>query len=64
MSLNNATDMLLHDWDILQHSIRAQMTRCGRMGALNLDDGKARVELVIFSELFDANRSWLKKISF
>ncbi|WP_297323757.1 DNA polymerase III subunit alpha [Nitrosomonas sp.] len=43
------------------HSIRVQMTRRGRMGIINLDDGKARVELVIFSELFDANRAWLKE---
>jgi DNA polymerase-3 subunit alpha len=43
------------------HSIRVQMTRRGRMGVINLDDGKARVELVIFSELFDANRTWLKE---
>ena len=43
------------------HSIRVQMTRRGRMGVINLDDGKARVELVVFSELFDANRAWLKE---
>ncbi|MDO8894183.1 DNA polymerase III subunit alpha [Nitrosomonas sp.] len=43
------------------YSIRVQMTRRGRMGVINLDDGKARVELVIFSELFDANRAWLKE---
>lgn len=43
------------------HSIRVQMTRRGKMGIINLDDGKARVELVIFSELLDANRAWLKE---
>lgn len=43
------------------HSIRIQMTRRGRMGIINLDDGKARVELVVFSELLDANRTWLKE---
>ena len=43
------------------HSIRVQMTRRGRMAVINLDDGKARVELVVFSELFDANRAWLKE---
>ncbi len=43
------------------HSIRVQMTRRGRMGVINLDDGKARVEIVVFSELFDANRTWLKE---
>ena len=43
------------------HSLRVQMTRRGRMGVINLDDGKARVEVVVFSELFDANRAWLKE---
>lgn len=43
------------------HSIRIQMTRRGKMGVISLDDGKARIELVIFSELFDANRTWLKE---
>lgn len=43
------------------HSIRIQMTRRGRMGIISLDDGKARVELVVFSELLDANRRWLKE---
>ncbi|SEP88283.1 DNA polymerase III subunit alpha [Nitrosomonas ureae] len=43
------------------HSIRIQMTRRGKMGVISLDDGKARIELVIFSELFDANRAWLKE---
>ena len=43
------------------HSVRVQMTRRGRMCVINLDDGKARLELVVFSELFDANRAWLKE---
>ena len=43
------------------HSIRIQMTRRGRMGVINLDDGKARVEVIVFSELFDTNRAWLKE---
>jgi len=43
------------------HSVRVQMTRRGRMCVINLDDGKARLELVVFSELFDANRTWLKE---
>ncbi|SFE21163.1 DNA polymerase III subunit alpha [Nitrosomonas sp. Nm166] len=43
------------------HSIRVQMTRRGRMGIINLDDGNARVEIIVFSELFDANRVWLKE---
>ncbi len=43
------------------HSIRVQMTRRGRMCVINLDDGKARVEIVVFSEVFDTNRTWLKE---
>ncbi|MGZ0017946.1 DNA polymerase III subunit alpha [Nitrosomonas sp. wSCUT-2] len=43
------------------HSLRVQMTRRGRMGVINFDDGKARLEVVVFSELFDANRAWLKE---
>ncbi len=43
------------------HSLRTQMTRRGRMAVINLDDGKARIEVMIFNELFEANRSWLKE---
>lgn len=43
------------------HSIRVQMTRRGRMCVINLDDGKARVEVVVFSEVFDAHRARLKE---
>jgi DNA polymerase-3 subunit alpha len=43
------------------YSIRIQMTRRGKMGVIVLDDGNARVELVVYSELFDANRNWLKE---
>jgi DNA polymerase III subunit alpha len=43
------------------HSVRVQMTRRGRMGVISLDDGKARIELVVFNELFSANRDWLKE---
>ena len=43
------------------YSIRIQVTRRGRMGVIVLDDGNARVELVVYSELFDANRNWLKE---
>mgnify|MGYP003670199900 CR=1 FL=1 len=41
-------------------SVRTQMTRRGRMGIVVLDDGNARAELVVFNELFSANRDWLK----
>jgi DNA polymerase-3 subunit alpha len=43
------------------YSIRIQMTRRGRMCVIGLDDGKARIELVVFNELFDVNRAWLKE---
>lgn len=43
------------------HSVRVQMTRRGRMGVVSLDDGKARIEVVVFNELFTANRDWLKE---
>ena len=43
------------------YSIRIQMTRRGKMGVIVLDDGNARVELVVYSELFDANRNWLRE---
>ena len=43
------------------HSIRVQMTRRGKMGVINLEDGKSRVEVIVFNELFDANRGWLKE---
>lgn len=43
------------------YSIRIQKTRRGRMGVIVLDDGSAQVELVVFDELFNANRDWLKE---
>ncbi len=43
------------------YSVRIQMTRRGKMGVIVLDDGSARVELVVYSELFDVNRHWLKE---
>jgi DNA polymerase-3 subunit alpha len=43
------------------HSIRIQMTRRGRMAIINLDDGNARVEVVVFNELFDVHRARLKE---
>jgi len=43
------------------HSVRIQMTRRGRMAIVNLDDGNARIELVVFNELFTLNRDWLKE---
>ncbi|SER67737.1 DNA polymerase-3 subunit alpha [Nitrosomonas sp. Nm51] len=43
------------------HAVRVQMTRRGRMAVISLDDGKAAVELMVFDELFNENRNWLKE---
>jgi DNA polymerase-3 subunit alpha len=43
------------------YAIRTQMTRRGRMGVIVLDDGKARVEVVVYSELFESARNWVKE---
>ncbi len=43
------------------YNVRIQKTRRGRMGVIVLDDGNAQVELVVFDELFNANRGWLKE---
>jgi DNA polymerase III subunit alpha len=42
-------------------NIRIQNTRRGRIGIIVLDDGKAQIELVVFDELFNMNRGWLKE---
>ncbi|MBC7945923.1 MAG: DNA polymerase III subunit alpha [Burkholderiales bacterium] len=41
-------------------SFRILQTRRGRMAAVTLDDGAARVEITVFNELFDAHRALLK----
>lgn len=43
------------------HSLRVQMTRRGRMAVILLDDGRARVELTVFNELFEQHRNALKE---
>ncbi len=43
------------------YAIRTQMTRRGKMGVIVLDDGNARVEMVVYSELFESLRNWLKE---
>jgi len=43
------------------YSVRSQLTRRGRMGIIVLDDGSAQMELVVYSELFDSIRNWLKE---
>ncbi|HYH40619.1 MAG TPA: DNA polymerase III subunit alpha [Burkholderiales bacterium] len=45
----------------IMHSLRIQMTRRGRMAVILLDDGKARIELTVFNELFEQHRHWLKE---
>ena len=45
----------------LIHSFRTQMTRRGKMAVIVLDDGNARVEMTVFSELFEQHRHWLKE---
>ena len=41
--------------------VRVQMTLRGRMAIITLDDGKAAIELIVFDELFNDNRNWLKE---
>jgi DNA polymerase-3 subunit alpha len=43
------------------HSARVAQTRRGRMASVVLDDGTAQVEVAVFSEVFEANRAWLKE---
>jgi DNA polymerase-3 subunit alpha len=43
------------------HGVRVQQSRRGRMGIVTLDDGTGRVELTLFSELFEASRGLLKE---
>jgi len=42
-------------------AIRIQQTRRGRMAIVTLDDGDTQVELTIFSEIFVANRPWIRE---
>ena len=43
------------------YAIRTQMTRRGKMAFIALEDGAARIEVSVFSELFDAHRDILKE---
>jgi len=40
--------------------VRVQQSRRGRMGVVALDDGTGRIEVTLFSELFEASRNLLK----
>jgi DNA polymerase-3 subunit alpha len=41
--------------------LRVQMTKRGRMAFITLDDGSARVDVAVYSELFETNRGWMKE---
>ena len=45
----------------LIHSFRIQMTRRGKMAVIVLDDGNARIEMMVFNEQFEQHRHWLKE---
>ncbi|MDH2915480.1 MAG: DNA polymerase III subunit alpha [Gallionella sp.] len=40
--------------------VRILQTRRGKMAVLTLDDGSASLEVVVFNELYDANRNWMR----
>jgi DNA polymerase-3 subunit alpha len=42
-------------------SLRTQSSRRGKMAILTLDDVTARLDVTVFSELYDSNRAWLKE---
>ncbi|HNC41878.1 MAG TPA: DNA polymerase III subunit alpha [Nitrosomonas sp.] len=43
------------------HAIRTQMTKRGKMAIVTLDDGRARVDIVIYNEILGEHSSWLKE---
>ncbi len=43
------------------YAIRTQMTRRGKMAFISLEDGIARIEVSVFSELFDAHKDILRE---
>ncbi len=54
---NNAKSLVLAG---MVSGVRILQTRRGKMAVLTLDDGSAALEVVVFSELFDANRAWIR----
>ncbi len=54
---NNAKAMVLAG---MVSGVRIIQTRRGKMAVVTLDDGSAALEVVVFSELFDANRTWIR----
>ena len=45
-------------------ALRSQMTQRGRMMIVTLDDGSAQVEVTVYSETYDANRSLFREDEF
>ncbi|AWB32629.1 DNA polymerase III subunit alpha [Orrella marina] len=41
--------------------LRTQMTRRGKMLIATIDDGTAQIEITLYNELYEANRSWLRE---
>ncbi|MBI5006996.1 MAG: DNA polymerase III subunit alpha [Nitrosomonadales bacterium] len=54
---NNAKTLVLAG---MVSGVRILQTRRGKMAVLTLDDGSAALEVVVFSELFDMNRTWIR----
>ncbi len=54
---NNAKALVLAG---MVNGVRIIQTRRGKMAVLTLDDGSAALEVVVFNELFDANRTWIR----
>ena len=42
-------------------NVRIQQTRRGRMAIVTLDDGSAQLEMMVFNEVFEANRPWIRE---
>ncbi|HAF45349.1 MAG TPA: DNA polymerase III subunit alpha [Gallionellaceae bacterium] len=54
---NNAKTIVLAG---MVSGVRILQTRRGKMAVVTLDDGSAALEVVVFSELFDMNRNWIR----
>jgi DNA polymerase-3 subunit alpha len=54
---NNAKSLVLGG---MVSGVRVLQTRRGKMAVVTLDDGSAALEVVVFSELFDSNRTWIR----
>ena len=54
---NNAKSLVLAG---MVSGVRILQTRRGKMAVVTVDDGSAALEVVVFSELFDTNRAWIR----